>query len=168
MYTVVVPLRRMRCIGTARVAKLFAAIVAAIWAYKVEAGRVAEVVFMPAVQLDGTVPPVAANATLPHTSQSPAVRLMLAVLAGVALVREIAPEVLGTYSPMLPAFALSFVAVPTMPAVLDGVIVLVAWSVVNLPAAAVVDPIEPGAANVAPPSVAALTAVLQVKPVLVV
>ncbi|NUY33295.1 hypothetical protein F0160_22685 [Paraburkholderia sp. JPY303] len=50
-------------------------------------------------------------------------------------------------SPTLPAFALSFVVVPTMPDVLDGVIVLVACSVVNFPAAAVVPPIAGGDAR---------------------
>jgi hypothetical protein len=40
---------------------------------------------------------------------------------------EVAVVVPGVgYSPSLPAFALSFVPVPTIPAVLDGVIVLVA------------------------------------------
>lgn len=68
-------------------------------------------------------------------------------------------------SPMLPAFALSFVVVPTMPAVLDGVIVEVACSVVNLPAAGVVVPMAEGEANVAPPSVAALIDVLHANPV---
>lgn len=46
--------------------------------------------------------------------------------------------------------------------------VLLAESVVNAPVLAVVEPTGPGAANVAPPSVAALTLVLQVKPELVV
>ncbi|KAK43654.1 hypothetical protein BG58_31415 [Caballeronia jiangsuensis] len=69
---------------------------------------------------------------------------------------------------MLPAFALSFVAVPLTPLVDDGVISPVAESVVKAPVDAVVDPIGPGAANVAPPSWAALTDALQVKPVLMV
>ena len=42
---------------------------------------------------------------------------------------------------MLPAFALSFVVVPTMPLVEDGVMVLVAVTVVNRPVDAVVAPI---------------------------
>jgi hypothetical protein len=96
---------------------------------------------------------------------------MLVTLAAALLVRETA-EPTGTVeltnSPTLPAFALSFVVVPLMPEVLDGVIRPLAASVVNEPALGVVEPIAPGFANVAPPSVAALTAVLQVNPVFVV
>jgi hypothetical protein len=127
-----------------------------------------------------------------ETSQSPAVSEIDVMFAAVAVVNatELPDETVETiYSPTLPAFALLFVVVPTMPAVCDGVIVDVATSVVTLapagvpaprlpfnappvllsvvnePVDAVVEPIGPGAANVAPPSCAALTAVLQVKPV---
>lgn len=48
---------------------------------------------------------------------------------------------------MLPAFALSAAVVPTMAAAVDGVIVLVACRVVNLPAAGVVVPIAGGEAR---------------------
>ncbi|KVT62182.1 hypothetical protein WK54_07685 [Burkholderia ubonensis] len=68
-------------------------------------------------------------------------------------------------SPTLPAFALSAAVVPLMPFVDEGVMRPVALIVVNAPLLAVVDPIEPGAANVAPPSVAALMLVLQPNPV---
>lgn len=50
-------------------------------------------------------------------------------------------------SPTLPAFALSFVVVPTMPFVLDGVNVPVLLSVVNAPVLAAVLPIGPGDAK---------------------
>lgn len=50
----------------------------------------------------------------------------------------------------------------------DPLTVLLALRVVKAPVEAVVDPIGPGAANVAPPSVAALTEVLHANPVLVV
>lgn len=61
---------------------------------------------------------------LPTTSQSPAVRLMLVMLVAVAFVREMPAGDDEMYSPTLPAFALLFVVVPTMPAVCEGVIVL--------------------------------------------
>ncbi|WP_429558185.1 hypothetical protein [Paraburkholderia youngii] len=99
--------------------------------------------------------------TAPRTSQSPGVSEMLVTLAAVPVVSdtgvlEFVAQADGDpplvtcaqmNSPSLPAFALSFVVVPTMPAVLDGVIVLVACSVVNLPAAAVVPPIAGGDAR---------------------
>lgn len=72
---------------------------------------------------------------------------MLVMFAFVPLDKEVGPAVDVTYSPTLPAFALSFVVVPMMPAVEDGVIVLVAWSVVNLPAPGVVAPIAGGDAR---------------------
>ncbi|WP_233854136.1 hypothetical protein [Paraburkholderia sp. HD33-4] len=50
-------------------------------------------------------------------------------------------------SPTLPAFALLFVVVPTMPFVCEGVNVLVLLSVVKLPAAAAVPPIAGGDAR---------------------
>lgn len=51
------------------------------------------------------------------------------------------------YSPTLPAFALSFVVVPTMPAVLEGVNVPVLLNVVKAPVLAAVLPIGPGEAK---------------------
>lgn len=63
----------------------------------------------------------------------------------VLLVRLVPPELVAlTYSPTLPAFTLSFVVVPTIPFVLDGVIVLVAVIVVKAPVLGVVLPIGPG------------------------
>lgn len=64
--------------------------------------------------------------TTPETSQSPAVKLMLVALNAVPLVSDVPLVVLVTNSPTDPAFALSFVVVPTMPAVEDGVIAPVA------------------------------------------
>lgn len=61
--------------------------------------------------------------------------------------REVPVVELFGYSPKLPAFALSFVDVPTMPAVLDGVMAPVVCSVVNFPVFAVVPPIAGGDAR---------------------
>jgi hypothetical protein len=72
---------------------------------------------------------------------------MLVAFAAVELVTDTAVAVFVTYSPMLPAFALSFVVVPTIPAVLEGVIVLDAASVVKAPVLADVLPIGPGDAK---------------------
>lgn len=167
------------------------------------AGKVADVVLIHAPAFAVVVDPAGRNETCPHTSQSPAVKLMLVTLAAAPLVREMADPLATddvTNSPTLPAFALLFVVVPTIPAVCDGVIapvavsaavvtvpvnvgdargaygdssvvkpapltVLLADSVVNAPVDAVVEPIGPGAANVAAPRVAALMLALQVKPV---
>ena len=63
------------------------------------------------------------KATLPSTSQSPAVRLMLVTLALVTLVSEMDEPVATVAvmtSPMLPACALSAPAVPLMPATVAG------------------------------------------------
>jgi hypothetical protein len=79
---------------------------------------VAEIVFIVACK-DATVvllPPRKFASS--HTSQSPAVRDIDVILAGVTVVRETAdPEAIVelTYSPTLPAVALSFVTVPTIP-----------------------------------------------------
>ncbi|WP_027798241.1 hypothetical protein [Paraburkholderia dilworthii] len=131
-------------------------------------GVVAETVLMPEIIFTGAAPAPTLNRIEPNKSQSPAVRETEVALKFVAVVIDVPEVVFEIISPTLPAFALSFVVVPTIPAVLDGVIVLVAWRVVNLPEAAVVPPIAPGDANVAPPSVAAFTAVLQVNPVFMV
>lgn len=85
--------------------------------------------------------------------------------AGVPDVTEIVELLLLAYSPQLPELALSLVRVPARPAVVDGVMAPVACKVVNFPVLAVVLPMAPGDANVAPPSVAALTVVLHAKPV---
>ena len=86
---------------------------------------------------------------MPATSQSPAARETLDPFAGVPVVNETPVRLVGAgYSPTLPAFASSFVAVPTIPAVLDGVIVLVACRVVNFPEAGVTLPIAGGDAKI--------------------
>ncbi|WP_217589743.1 hypothetical protein [Burkholderia sp. GbtcB21] len=109
--------------------------------------NVALVVEIPTVKLEIVEEPPGLNRITPLTSQSPAVSDTLVALAAVAVVRLVPLVELVAYSPMLPALALSLVVVPTMPAVLDGVIALVAWSVVNLPAAAAVVPIAGGDAR---------------------
>src|SRR5207248_8791110 len=82
-------------------------------------GTVALVVLIPALRAV-TVDVVSLKLTLPSTSQSPAVRLILVTLAAVAVVRLTALPLatrLETNSPILPAAALSFVVVPMMPPV---------------------------------------------------
>jgi hypothetical protein len=60
------------------------------------------------------------------TSHCPAVNGIEVTFVSTVLVCATPDAVFVTVSPSLPACALSFVVVPTMPAVLDGVIVLVA------------------------------------------
>jgi hypothetical protein len=72
---------------------------------------------------------------------------MDAMFVTAPLLSETPDAVAVTYSPTLPAFALSFVVVPTIPAVLDGVKVPVLLSVVNAPVLAVVLPMGPGVAK---------------------
>jgi hypothetical protein len=94
---------------------------------------------------------------------------VLAALTGVAVVRDVPNVAEGlTNSPIDPAFASSFVVVPMIPAVLEGVIAPVACNVVNLPVLGVVDPIAPGDAHVKVRSVAAFTLPLHENPELVV
>lgn len=94
-----------------------------------------------------TVPAAGFVTTLPHTSQSPAVRLMLVMFPFDPEVNDTAVPVAVTNSPTLPAFALLFVVVPTMPFVCEGVKLPVLLSVVNAPVFAAVLPIEGGEAN---------------------
>jgi hypothetical protein len=68
-------------------------------------------------------------------------------LPSVALVAATADAVAVNGSPTLPADTLLPVTFPTIPAGYAGVIALVAWSVVNLPAAAAVVPIAGGEAK---------------------
>lgn len=113
-------------------------------------GIVAEVVLMPPCIRVTTVEPAGLAATVPHTSQSPAVNEIDVTLAGVPDVRATAEPAATdelTNSPTLPAFALLFVVVPTMPFVCDGVKLPVADSVVKAPAAAAVPPIAGGEAR---------------------
>ena len=108
-------------------------------------GCVAETVFTQQRRADA--PAEITNPVVPSTSQSPAVRLIEVTLAFVLFVRETGEACATpalTYSPMLPAFALSLVVVPTIPLVLDGVNVPVDESVVNAPVLAAVLPIGPG------------------------
>lgn len=69
------------------------------------------------------------NWTVPLTSQSPAVSDKLVQFPAEAEVRLDPLELLLKYSPTLPALALFAAVVPTMPAVVDGVIAPVAASV---------------------------------------
>jgi hypothetical protein len=109
------------------------------------------------------VVPAGLVATVPHTSQSPAVKEIDVTFAGVPEVNETAEPtriVEEIYSPILPAFALLFVVVPTIPEVWLGVIVPVALIVVKAPLAGVVNPIDEGDANMAVipgPEIAPLT-----------
>lgn len=115
--------------------------------YKGEAGCVADTVLMPANPAVNVSPVPVPKLMFPDTSQSPAVSGTLATLAATPLLRDMPAGEADWYSPQLPAFALSFVAVPTIPAVDDGVMAPVACSVVNLPAAGAVVPIAGGEAR---------------------
>jgi len=88
-------------------------------------GIVADVVFIPPCSNDNTVLPEGLMLTSPETSQSPAVNEIDVTLAVVPLLKDIPLAELETYSPMLPACALSPAVVPTIPAVVLGVKVLV-------------------------------------------
>jgi hypothetical protein len=83
-------------------------------------GRAADVVLMPPCSLLTTVEAPVTTPTFPQTSQSPAVSEILVTLAPTPVVSATADPVatlLETNSPTLPALALLFVVVPTMPAV---------------------------------------------------
>lgn len=113
-------------------------------------GSVAEVVLIAACSPATTVDPPVTIPTLPQTSQSPAVSEIEVTLALALLVNATAdPE--GTFddtnSPTLPAFALLFVVVPTMPAVCEGVIAPVAIKVVTAALLGVVLPNAGGVPN---------------------
>src|SRR5574337_680301 len=82
------------------------------------------------------------------TSQSPAVKETLVILAGVFVVRETPDAVAVINSPTLPAFALSASVVPTIPAVVEGVNVPMLLNVVKAPVLAAVLPIAGGLARV--------------------
>ena len=77
------------------------------------------VVLIDAYRLDCVVVPPGLVNTTPETSQSPAVRLIEVTLTDVLLVSVTAEPMamlLETYSPTLPAVALSLVTVPLSPA----------------------------------------------------
>ncbi|KVF16108.1 hypothetical protein WJ05_04670 [Burkholderia vietnamiensis] len=111
-------------------------------------GSVADVEFTAVITDEIVVDPAGRNWHVPTMSQSPAVNETLAPFAAAPDVSDTPVRLVGVgYSPTLPADALSFVVVPTMPAVLDGVIAPVACNVVNFPAAGVVAPIAGGDAR---------------------
>jgi len=144
---VVVTASEKRCVGAINVYEAPVVYASAILFTKGAAAEVAVVVLMLESKLVVTLL-VPENVMLPHTSQSPAVKLMLVILAAVEFVSE-TPD--GTedvmYSPTLPACALLFVVVPTMPATWAGVIVLLAVTVVAATLAGAVDPSGNGEAN---------------------
>lgn len=79
---------------------------------------------------------------------------MLVTLVAVEFEMATVVAVFVTYSPTLPAFALLFVVVPTIPFVCEGVKLPVDESVVKLPAAGVVPPIT--ALSIVPPVIVGL------------
>lgn len=109
--------------------------------------NVADVVEMPTTIDEVVVEAAATVWSEPETSQSPAVKLNEVIFVDTPLVRATPEALLTGNSPTLPTLALSFVVVPTTPAVDEGVIVLVACRVVNLPLLAAVLPIDGGEAN---------------------
>lgn len=104
-------------------------------------------VLMPVTSADTVVEPAGLKTTVHSVSQSPAVSETVARSMYDPLVRDTLVTAADWYSPILPAFALSFVVVPMMPAVDDGVYAPDVDSVVNAPVLAVVFPIGPGLAN---------------------
>ncbi|KAK44836.1 hypothetical protein BG58_22790 [Caballeronia jiangsuensis] len=114
------------------------------------AGSVADVVEMPTSAKVIEVAAAALNVPVHCTSQSPAVNGRLAIFAEVDVVSDVPIVAPGVgYSPTLPVFALSFVVVPLMPFVEEGVIRPVAESVVNAPVFGAVLPIAVGFASFA-------------------
>lgn len=82
----------------------------------------AVVVLIPAMKVVGSVVPAGIKSATPDTSQSPAVRVMLAKFVLVAVVSGTDERLVGAgYSPTLPVFALLLVVVPTIPDVCEGV-----------------------------------------------
>lgn len=150
--SLVIPVGKLPDVGTAE--ELLRTYIAPLLGWF---GSVADVVLIH--PLTDVEPAEVVHETVPQTFQSPAVSVIDVMFAAVELVSVIADpldSVDETNSPTLPAFALSPAVVPTIPAVVDGVIDPVAWSVVNLPDAGVAPPMAGGAAH---------TPVLQVKPV---
>ena len=110
-------------------------------------GSAAEVAETPSAICVEVVVPAGLKLALHVTSQSPAVKLTLVAFSGVVVVIGVVLVVLVRISPTLPAFALLFVVVPTIPFVWLGVNVPVLLNVVNAPVPATVLPIEGGDAN---------------------
>lgn len=108
---------------------------------KGDKGSTLFVVLSPDEKNEIVVVPAGVANNAPDTSQSPAVSTIAAMLLGVVVVTDMAPLVVVNTSPIDPALALSARVVPTIPAVVDGVMVLVATIVVPLTASAVVWPI---------------------------
>jgi len=135
-----VPLRDKRTVGAL---KATAVCVTTIPFLSDASGKVAEVVL---IQTSAAAfNPVDASLILPHTSQSPAVKLMLVKFVAVALLMEVADPaatLLVTNSPTFPEPALSLVVVPTIPPVvgLNVKLVAVAAPRVGVTNVAPVDP----------------------------
>ncbi|MFM0174130.1 hypothetical protein PQR33_32920 [Paraburkholderia sediminicola] len=115
-YTVVVALIEMRTVGVFN---------AACWPVAKDATRnwyaplfpvgcVADVVLMPARKATGTVVPAGMKVTVPDTSQSPAVKLMLVQFDGAAVVSDVPAVAFVPYSPTLPVAALLPLVTPTI------------------------------------------------------
>jgi len=111
--------------------------------------RVADVVLIEANKPFGTVVAAATQTIFPLHCQSPAVRVIDVIFVCVPVLRftVLSATEDDIYSPTLPALALSADVVPTIPDVVEGVIVLVAWRVVNFPAPGVVVPMDGGDAR---------------------
>lgn len=142
--TVVVPEILIRTTGVEIACCAPVVNVAWIWLYCPNAPSVAEVVEIDARIAETVVEPAGVNRMVPDTSQSPAVRLTLVQFVETFVVSEVVFVVPVGISPTLPAFALLFVVVPTIPAVWEGVIAPVA---VN--AAVVTVPVKVGDASCA-------------------
>lgn len=91
--------------------------------------------------------PAGSKSISPIHCQSPAVRETEVTSADVFVVMDTDDAELEIYSPTLPACALSPNVVPTIPDVVEGVMVLVACRVVNFPDDGVVPPIAGGDAR---------------------
>lgn len=105
------------------------------------------VVFVAVSKNEGTVEAALTNCVLPTQSQSPAVKDTEVATADTLVVKDVPVVVLVMYSPTLPALALLFVVVPTMPLVCDGVKFPVEDKVVKEPVLADVPPIAGGDAR---------------------
>jgi len=145
-----VPLKETRVVGIVKLTGLVpnGAANAAFWVTRssYNDGKVLLVVFIPPRSNVVFVVPPPLKPSVPKTSQSPAVSEMLVIVLGALLTKETAAPMATDdviTSPTLPAFAALFVVVPTIPAVCDGVIVLLAVIVVNAPVLAVVAPTVP-------------------------
>lgn len=123
------------------------------------AWNVAEVVETPVAYPVTVVVPAGENAAMHCTSQSPAVRDTLETFDATPLLSETFVRFVGEgNSPILPELALSAAVVPTIPAVLEGVIVLFALIVVASTGRRVVLPKPPAGGLANSPSTNAVVA----------